>query len=89
MLHLGGGIAFGMNVADLFKLQGTFQSRWKVVLPTEVQEVIGVAVFDRDSLTLLFGLQSRPHLAGQGMKCVNDPHPSIKAKMPHPAEVER
>src|SRR5258706_5977789 len=39
VLHLAGGIPFGVNVADLLELERTFQGDWIVDAPSEEQEI--------------------------------------------------
>ena len=48
MLHLRRWITFGVNVADLFQLQGSLECRWEVVVTTQVQEVVALLVFGSD-----------------------------------------
>ena len=41
MLHLAGCIAFGMDVADFFKLKRTFQGDRIVSPPAEIEHIAG------------------------------------------------
>src|ERR1039458_2017295 len=45
VLHLGGGIAFGMDVGYFFELQRAFEGYREIVTPAEVQEIGGVFVY--------------------------------------------
>ena len=41
MLHLAGGVAFGVDVGDLLELEGAFEGDGEVDAAAEVEEVAG------------------------------------------------
>ena len=42
VLHLGGGVAFGMDITDFLELEGAFESRGEVIAASQVEEIVGV-----------------------------------------------
>ena len=57
VLHFGGRISFGMNVADFLQLQRPFQSGREIVLTPQVEEVVELAVLAGDLTHVIVGLQ--------------------------------
>ena len=64
MLHLGGGVALGMDVGDLLQFECAFEGQGVVVAAAEVEAVLGVGEDGREALDLLVGLQRLFQLGG-------------------------
>jgi hypothetical protein len=48
VFHLGGGVAFGMDVGDFFKLQGAFEGDGEEGEAAEEEEVLMLGEAERD-----------------------------------------
>ena len=48
VLHFGGRVAFGVDVADFLELQRAFQGRREIELPAQVEEVVARGVLGGD-----------------------------------------
>ena len=45
VLHLGGRVAFGVNVADFLELQRPLQRRGEIVLPAQVEKIVARSAY--------------------------------------------
>ena len=63
VLHLGGRVAFGVDVADFLELERAFQRRREIVLPAQVEEVVARGVLGRDPPRLVVRLERLRDLA--------------------------
>ena len=80
VLHLGGRIALGVDVADFLELQRAFQGRGEVELPAEVEEVVALGVLLRD-LAGRASLHSSAWrtLSGSSCSSLDDPHAGARS----------
>ena len=73
VFHLGGRVAFRVDVADLFQLQGAFQSHRVKVLPAQVQAVPDPGVANGKSPDLVITPKRPADKVGHGAKLVQHP----------------
>src|SRR5262249_47994380 len=66
VFHFAGGVAFGVDVGNLFELEGAFERNRVVVAAAEEEEVAGVAVAAGDDLDLWGVAYYVGHLVGNG-----------------------
>ncbi len=64
VLHLAGGVALGVDVADLFELEGPFGGDGELVAPAQVEEGGGLGVLAGDSLVDVDVLEEGLHVGG-------------------------
>ena len=88
MFHFGGRVAFGVNVADFFELESTFQGGRKIVQPTEVQEVIEAVILFGDGLNLLVTIESLFHRGRHLSQLVEHSFAGRVREASHSAEVD-
>ena len=48
MLHLSGGVSLRVDIGDFLELQRAFEGDGVLVLPPDVEEVAGIAIFLRE-----------------------------------------
>ena len=88
VLHLGGRIALGVDVADLLQLQRPLQRHRVVILPAQVQEVGDVAVPLGDAAHVVVAGQRAAHRVGDRTQFSDHLRPLQAGQMAHAAEVE-
>lgn len=88
VLHLGCGIALRVDVADLLQFQRTFESRWEIVLASEVQEVGCRMILLRNIPDLGVACKRLPNRPRQAMELFNDPLPRFLAEVTQASEVQ-
>src|SRR5947208_8731000 len=49
VLHLSGGVAFGVDIGNFLELERAFECNGKVVLAAKEKEIFCLRVFERDS----------------------------------------
>ena len=54
MLHLAGGVAFGVDVGNFFELQGTFECDRVVDAAAEEEEILGADILLGEIFTQFF-----------------------------------
>ena len=72
VLHLGRGVALGVDVADFLHLQRPFQSQRIEELPAQVEEVIDREVPASDAANLIMATKRPPDSVGQGVEFGRD-----------------
>ena len=88
MLHLGGGVALGVDIADLLELQRPFQGHRELVLPAQVEEIADMVIALGDAAHLVVAGQRPPDRVGHGAQLADHARPLQAGQVAHPAEVE-
>ena len=72
VLHLGGGVAFGVDVGDFLEFEGTFEGHGVVVAAAEVDEVLAVGEHLGELVDVLVVLEGPLHLVGNLLELVDE-----------------
>ena len=80
VLHLGGRIAFGMDITDLLQLQRALQRHRIVPATAEVEEVGGIGIDACEVLDLIVLLQHPVDLVGYALELLRQRHKLIVAQ---------